>query len=82
MKKTSPIRRLLVFPLLFALVLSLCPAALASFAEEQYYEENTGLTWVCTVQVSAGKNWSGAVRRRDQILSAGYDGFIYRTGDL
>ena len=82
MKKASPIRRLLVFPLLFALVLSLCPAALASFAEEQYYEENTGLTWVCTVQVSAGKNWSGAVRRRDQMLSAGYDGFIYRTGDL
>ena len=78
MKNGSATRRLLSALLLLILVMSLCPTALAGFASGQYYQENTSLTKVCTVQVSATKDWNGAEKRRTQMLNAGYDSFIYQ----
>ena len=69
-------RLLAVLLLMASLALEICPSAFA-YQAEQYYVENKSLTRVTTVQVSAGRNYSGAVKRRDQMLRAGYDSFIY-----
>ncbi len=42
----------------------------------QYYEENTQRTKVITVQISAG-NLEGASIRRDEMINAGFDSFVY-----
>ena len=63
--------------LLVSLSLSLCPAALA-YSSDQFYVEDTSQQRCITVQVSAGKDYNGAVRRRDKMLKAGYDSFVYK----
>ena len=71
-------RRSVCLLLILILCLSLCPLALAyTFPDDQYYEENMNLTHVYAVQVSAGSNYNGAVRRRTEMLSLGLDCFLY-----
>ena len=75
------IRSILAFLLV---VLSICafPMATASadgyrYPAEQYYEENTSLTKGFAVQVSASKDYSSAVSRRNSMLRQGYDAYTY-----
>ena len=67
--------------LLISLSLSLCPAAFA-YTSEQFYVEDTGLQRCITVQVSAVNDYNGAVKRRNKMLKAGYDSFVYQKGDV
>ena len=74
----KPFRSSISLLLILVLCLSLCPAALAyTFADDQYFEENKNLTHVYAVQVSAGSNYNGAVKRRTEMLALGLDCFLY-----
>ena len=74
-------RSLAALLLLAALVLGVCPAAFA-YQSDQYFVEDKSLKRVTTVQVSAGSNYNGAVKRRDQMLKAGFDCFLYEKDDV
>ena len=68
-------------------LLMICSSAGAALAEapayaypdEQLYKAGEGETQVYTVQVSAGPNLGGAEYTRRQMLSAGFDCFLYET---
>lgn len=74
-------RMLATLVLLVSLVLSICPEAFA-YSSGQYYMEDTSLQRCITVQVSAVNDYNGAVKRRDKMLKAGYDSFVYQKGDV
>ena len=70
--------------LLLALLL-VCAAAgaalAASYPAGQYYEHDTSLTKVTTVQIRATNTRESAEKSRDQMIAAGFDAFVYHRGD-
>ena len=70
--------------LLLALLL-VCAAAgaalAASYPAGQYYEHDTSLTKVTTVQIRASNTRESAEKSRDQMIAAGFDAFVYHRGD-
>lgn len=47
------------------------------YPSDQYFEADTSLTKGYAVQISASKDYNGAVKRRDKMLALGYDCYIY-----
>ena len=80
MTRTRLCRRLAALLLLLSLALSLCPAAFAAsgYEQDQVYKEKTGRTEVYTVRVYSKDDKATAVDRRDRMLRAGFDSFVYR----
>lgn len=73
-------QRILAF-FLAVLILAAFPATAsadsARYPADQYFEEDSSLTWGYTVQVSASKDYSGARTRCNQMLQKGYDSYLY-----
>ena len=64
------------------LVCAAAGAALAaSYPAGQYYEHDTSLTKVTTVQIRATNTRESAEKSRDQMIAAGFDAFVYHRGD-
>lgn len=77
---TRCFRRLAALLLLLSLALTLCPVAFAAsgYEKDQVYREKTERTEVYTVRVYNKDNKATAVDRRDKMLRAGFDSFVYR----
>ncbi len=58
------------------------PSPPPTYEKDQYYLHDDYNVEVYTVQVSAGPLYEGAVKRRMQMLNAGYDAFIYEKDGL
>ena len=80
MKTSCRFRRLAALLLLLSLALCLCPSALAAsgYEKDQVYKEHTDRTEVYTVRVYSKDDKPTAVDRRDRMLRAGFDSFVYR----
>ena len=83
MIRTRCLRRLTALLLLLCLALSLCPTAFAaeSYEKDQVYREKSERTEVYTVRVYSKDDKATAVDRRDRMLRAGFDSFVYRKDD-
>lgn len=68
-------------------VLTLASLSAAAFADgaaypaDQYFEQDSSLTWGYTVQVTASKDYNGARSRCNQMLNKGYDSYLYHVDE-
>ena len=80
--KKRVLRTALSLLLALLLVCAAAGAALAaSYPAGQYYEHDTSLTKVTTVQIRATNTRESAEKSRDQMIAAGFDAFVYHRGD-
>ena len=78
MKKNSVLARsLAVMLLIVAVAASFAPAAFA-YDYGQYYVADYSQTKVFTVQIAASRDLRASEKVRDQMISMGYDCYIYR----
>ena len=81
MKKRILRAALSLLPALLLVCAAAGAALAASYPAGQYYEHDTSLTKVTTVQIRASNTRESAEKSRDQMIAAGFDAFVYHRGD-
>ena len=81
MKKRILRAALSLLPALLLVCAAAGAALAASYPAGQYYEHDTSLTKVTTVQIRASNTRESAEKSRDQMIAAGFDAFVYHSGD-